>query len=98
MEMRKLKNYTPTRFMAADSYYDKPSADFAVAFIESLCHTKGVWAGKPFKPFSLIDWQARIVRDLFGVLKPNGCRQFHLFWRVASIPRKTFDTASRDGV
>jgi hypothetical protein len=50
----------PTRFMAPDSHYDKAAADYAVAFIESLCHTKGKWAGKPFE---LIDWQERIVRD-----------------------------------
>ena len=67
--MRKLKGYKPTEFMAEDSRYDKVAADFAVAFIESLCHTKGTWAGKPFE---LIDWQERIIRDLFGVLKPNG--------------------------
>ncbi len=83
MEMRKLKDYAPTRFMADGSYYDKRSADFAVAFIESLCHTKGVRAGKPF---CLIDWQERIVRDLFGVLKPNGSRQFNTAY--IEIPKK----------
>ena len=72
--MRKLKEYTPTRFMAKTSHYDKDAADFAVMFIESLSHTKGTWAGKPFE---LIDWQEQIIRDLFGVLKPNGYRQFN---------------------
>ena len=72
--MRKLKNYTPTKFMAKGSRYDKAAADYAVAFIENLCHTKGIWAGKKFK---LIDWQEQIIRDLFGVLKPNGYRQFN---------------------
>ena len=37
MAMRKLKEYTPTRFMAPDSHYDKDRADYAVAFIECLC-------------------------------------------------------------
>ena len=60
--------------MAADSKYDKDAADFAVMFIEQLCHTKGTWAGKPF---DLIDWQEQIVRDLFGILNPNGYRQFN---------------------
>ena len=60
--MRKLKKYKPTHFKAKDSYYDKETADFAVAFIENLCHTKGTWAGKPFE---LIDWQEQIIRDLF---------------------------------
>ena len=74
MAAYKLKDYKPTRFMAPDSHYDKAAADYAVAFIESLCHTEGKWAGKPFE---LIDWQERIVRDIFGVLKPNGYRQFN---------------------
>lgn len=43
---RKLKNYNPTKFKAKDSYYDKEYADFSVAFIESLCRTKGTWAGE----------------------------------------------------
>lgn len=81
--LRKLKNYTPTRFMAENSHYDKEAADFAVMFIESLCHTKGTWAGKKFE---LIDWQERIIRDLFGVLKSNGYRQFNTAY--VEIPKK----------
>jgi phage terminase large subunit-like protein len=65
--MRKLKNYKPTRFMDRNSHYDKKKADFAVNFIECLCHTKGTWAGKKFE---LIDWQEQIIRDLFGAIKP----------------------------
>ena len=74
MAIRKLTKYIPTKFMAEDSHYDKGAADYAVAFIEALCHTKGTWAGKPFE---LIDWQEQIIRDLFGILKPNGYRQFN---------------------
>lgn len=40
MAMRKLKKYTPTKFKAEDSVYDKELADYAVAFIECLCHTQ----------------------------------------------------------
>lgn len=83
MPMRKLKNYKPTRFMAETSHYSKQMADFAVMFIEQLTHTKGTWAGKPFE---LIDWQERIIRDLFGVLKPNGYRQFNTAY--IEIPKK----------
>ena len=72
--LRKLTDYKPTKFMAEDAHYDKGAADYAVGFIECLCHTKGTWAGKPFE---LIDWQERIIRDIFGVLKPNGYRQFN---------------------
>lgn len=81
--LRKLKNYKPTKFKAKDSYYDKEYADFAVAFIESLCHTKGTWAGKRFE---LMDWQEQIIRDLFGILKPNGYRQFNTAY--IEIPKK----------
>lgn len=81
--LRKLKDYTPTQFMAEDSHYDKAAADYAVRFIECLAHTKGTWAGKPFE---LIDWQERIIRDLFGVLKPNGYRQFNTAY--IEIPKK----------
>ena len=81
--MRKLKKYKSTKFMAKDSHYDADAADFAVAFIESLCHTKGTWAGKPFE---LIDWQEQIIRDIFGTLKPNGYRQFNTAY--IEIPKK----------
>ena len=83
VSMRKLKKYKPTRFMAKTSHYDKDAADYAVMFIESLCHTKGTWAGKPFE---LLDWQEQIIRDLFGVLKPNGYRQFNTAY--IEIPKK----------
>ena len=82
-ELRKLTDYKPTKFMARDSMYDKAAADYAVGFIECLCHTKGTWAGKPFE---LIDWQERIIRDLFGILKPNGYRQFNTAY--VELPKK----------
>lgn len=69
--------------MAKDSTYNKEAADFAVSFIECLCHTKGTWAGKPFE---LIDWQEQIIRDIFGILKPNGYRQFNTAY--VEIPKK----------
>ena len=80
---RKLKTYKPTRFMEKTSHYDVDAADYAVMFIESLCHTKGTWARKPFE---LIDWQEQIIRDIFGVLKPNGYRQFNTAY--IEIPKK----------
>ena len=81
--MKKLKKYKPTRFKSKDSVYDKELADYAVNFIECLCHTKGTWAGKPFK---LLDWQEQIIRDLFGIIKPNGYRQFNTVY--VEIPKK----------
>ena len=83
MAIRKLKKYKPTKFKAKDSVYSQEMADYAVSFIECLCHTKGTWAGKPFE---LIDWQEQIIRDLFGTLKPNGYRQFNTAY--IEIPKK----------
>ena len=69
--------------MAKGSYYDKAAADYAVNFIECLCHTKGTWARKRFE---LIDWQEQIIRDLFGIKKANGYRQFNTAY--IEIPKK----------
>lgn len=69
--------------MAETSHYDKEKADFAVEFIECLSHTKGQWAGQKFK---LLEWQERIIRDLFGTVKENGFRQFNTAY--IEIPKK----------
>lgn len=79
----KKKKYKPTKFKAKASVYNEQLADFAVNFIECLCHTKGTWAGKPFL---LLDWQEQIIRDLFGIVKPNGYRQFNTAY--IEIPKK----------
>ena len=78
-----MARFKPTRFMAEDSKYNKKTADYAVSFIECLSHTKGTWAGKKFE---LLDWQEQIIRDLFGILKPNGYRQFNTAY--IEIPKK----------
>ena len=69
----KLKNYKPSKFMLPTSHYDKAKADRAVKFIENLCHTKGKWAGTRFW---LLPWQEQLIRDIFGIVKPDGNRQF----------------------
>lgn len=69
----KLKNYQPSEFMLSTSHYDKTKADRAVKFIENLCHTKGKWAGKRFW---LLPWQEQLIRDIFGIVKQDGNRQF----------------------
>ena len=75
--------YKPTPFKAPKSKYSKAAADHAVNFIQCLCHTKGIWAGKPFE---LLPWQEQIVRDIFGILKPNGFRQFNTAY--IEVPKK----------
>ena len=78
-----LENYTPSSFMLPDSHYDPDKADRAVRFIEMLPHTKGRWAGKPFW---LLPWQEQIIRDLFGIVKADGTRQFRTAY--VEIPKK----------
>ena len=69
----KLENYVPSRFMLPTSHYDEKKADRAVQFIEMLKHTKGKWAEKPFW---LFPWQEQVIRDIFGIVDENGKRQF----------------------
>ena len=78
-----MKKYKLTKFKAKNSVYNKELADYAVDFIQCLCHTKGTWAGKPFQ---LLSWQEQIIRDLFGIVKPNGYRQFNTAY--IEIPKK----------
>ena len=78
-----MAKYKTTKFKAKNSIYSKDHADYAVNFIECLSHTKGTWSGKPFK---LLPWQEQIIRDLFGVIKPNGYRQFNTAY--IEIPKK----------
>ncbi len=75
--------YIPSRFMLQTSQYDKEKADRAVMFIQNLCHTKGKWAGKKFL---LLSWQEQIVRDIFGIVKEDGNRQFRSAY--VEIPKK----------
>ena len=79
----KLSDYKPTPFMLPESHYDADKAGRAVRFIEMLPHTKGEWEGKPFW---LLPWQERIIRDIFGVVKEDGTRQFRTVY--IEIPKK----------
>ncbi|MBY0752212.1 terminase large subunit [Streptococcus sp. 2018037] len=76
-------HYELSPFMLPTSHYDKAKADRAVTFINNLSHTKGKWAGKRF---DLLPWQEQIVRDLFGIVKEDGNRQF--LTAYIEIPKK----------
>lgn len=82
-DMARKKKFVPTEFMAEGSYYDEEQADYVVDFIQCLCHTKGRWAGKPF---ILLPWQEEIIRNIFGILKADGKRQFTTAY--IEIPKK----------
>ena len=79
----RLENYQPTKFMLPTSHYDKAKADRAVKFIEMLPHTKAEWEGEPFW---LLPWQEQIIRDVFGIVKEDGMRQFRTVY--IEIPKK----------
>lgn len=70
-----------------DAIYLDAYADRAVRFFESLKHTKGQFYGEPF---SLLPWQDRIVRDVYGTMrsKDNGkcIRQYKYVY--IEVPKK----------
>ena len=67
--------------------FDEKKASTAVRFIKLLKHTQGEFARKPF---NLMPFQEKIVKDLIGTLNPDGTRQY----REAFIflPRKNGKT------
>lgn len=65
--------FVPSRFMLPTSYFDDRRAQFVIDFIRQLKHTKGEWHGEPF---ILLDWQLELIKNIFGVIKENGYRQF----------------------
>lgn len=69
-----------------DYYFDTAAADAAVEFFARyLRHSKGEWAGKPFK---LEAWQANdVIRPFFGwKRKADGMRRYRTCW--LELPRK----------
>lgn len=70
--------------------FNQDRADRAVQFIQSLKHSVGEWAGKPFV---LMDWQRKqIIEPLFGTLNPDGTRQYRTIY--IELPRKNGKTST----
>jgi phage terminase large subunit-like protein len=63
--------------------FDEHRAQRAVKFFESLKHTKGKFAGKPF---ILLPWERKIIWDVYGTVKENGLRQFKYIY--IEVPKK----------
>ena len=63
--------------------FDNKRAMYAIDFIQNLKHTKGKWAGVPFK---LLPWQYEIIKDVFGTVDENGRRQYQYVY--LEIPKK----------
>lgn len=69
-------------------YFDQEAADRAIAWIESLRHFKGRWAGAPF---FLMEWQRELISNLFGWKREDGTRLYRLAYVEA--PRKSGKTS-----
>ncbi len=63
--------------------FSEVKADRAVKFFESLKHTKGQFGGQPF---TLLDWERKIIREVYGTLKDDGTRQYKFVY--IEIPKK----------
>ena len=83
MHTKAAETFIPTRFMLPTSRFDAQKAEYVISFIEKLKHTKGEWFNKPFL---LLDWQQDIIKNLFGVIKTDGYRQFTTGY--VEIPKK----------
>ena len=56
-----------------DYWFDASEANFRIAFIEALKHSKGEWAGQQIV---LEPWQCFLVAVLFGWKRTDGTRRF----------------------
>ena len=61
----------------------KQHADWAERFFANLRHTKGAFHGQPF---TLLPWEQKVIRDVYGTLKPDGTRQYRYVY--IEIPKK----------
>lgn len=82
------------RDSSAKFHFDQDAADRAVAFFaECLTHVTGEWRGQPF---ILADWQATIVRDIFGWKRADGTRKYRTVF--IAVPRKAGKTTLAAGL
>jgi phage terminase large subunit-like protein len=63
-------------------------------FEQHLRHTKGQYARKPF--LLNLEWQRRIIKDIFGTVKSNGLRQYTTAY--IEIPKKNGKTELAAGI
>ena len=73
--------------------FDEAKAQRAVEFIRCLKHTKGRWRGQAF---DLLPWQETIIRDVFGMVKEDGFRQYNTAY--VEIPKKNGKSELAAGV
>ena len=65
--------------------FDERKAQRVTRFIEALKHTKGEFHGKPFE---LLPWQEKVIRDVFGTVRDDDptMRQYNTAY--IEIPKK----------
>jgi phage terminase large subunit-like protein len=83
----------PTRRTRAPSDTSDKGGRAVGFFRECLTHTKGEWAGQPFR---LLPWQEQIVRRLFGTVRRDGLRQYRRTY--IEVPRKNGKTSWAAGL
>jgi phage terminase large subunit-like protein len=79
-----------------DYFFDDSAAQHAVDFFHDyLRHSKGRWAGEPFR---LLDWQrVDIIEELFGWLRvKNGFRRYRLGY--IEVPKKNGKSTLLSGI
>lgn len=74
-------------------HFDRAAADFVIKFFSFLQHSKGEWAGQPFK---LEPWQMFLVWVLFGWKRADGLRRFRTAY--IEVPRKNGKTTLMAGL
>jgi len=65
--------------------FDEKRANRVTGFIECLKHTKGEFHGKPF---NLLPWQKKIVRDVFGTVREDDLSMRQYTTAYIEIPKK----------
>ena len=65
--------------------FDERKARRVTGFIECLRHTKGEFHGKPFK---LLPWQEKIIRDVFGTVRDDDPTMRQYTTAYIEIPKK----------
>ena len=65
--------------------HSEEKARRVIQFIECLKHTKGEFHGEPFK---LLDWQEKIIRDVFGTVRDDDPSKRQYTTAYIEIPKK----------
>jgi phage terminase large subunit-like protein len=77
--------------MPYSEFYGKPWVRF---FEQILTHTKGQYAREKF--LLNLDWQKRIIMDIFGTVRSNGLRQYTTAY--VEVPKKNGKTELAAGI